>query len=212
LFPNTIILPADSDLPKRGIFRTRYNFSPNEFLAIYAGNLGVKQGLEILMAAAELLRAEHNIRIIMAGDGAARESLEAKLRDRNLGNISMLPLQFGSDYKELLVDADVSLITQQSGSGNAFFPSKLLVTLAHSSPVVTVADEGSALARVVAEGQFGKNIVPGRPDQLAKTFQELAENQQLLRRWGEKGRAYVQRFEQRGVLEKFVEQLKSLRL
>jgi colanic acid biosynthesis glycosyl transferase WcaI len=212
LFPNTIILSADSDLPKRGIFRTRYNFSPNEFLAIYAGNLGVKQGLEILMAAAELLRAEHNIRIIMAGDGAARESLEAKLRDRNLGNISMLPLQFGSDYKELLVDADVSLITQQSGSGNAFFPSKLLVTLAHSSPVVTVADEGSALARVVAEGQFGKNIVPGRPDQLAKTFQELAENQQLLRRWGEKGRAYVQRFEQRGVLEKFVEQLKSLRL
>ena len=41
----------------------------------------------------------------------------------------MLPLQFGQDYQELLVDADVSLITQQSGSGNAFFPSKLLVDL-----------------------------------------------------------------------------------
>jgi colanic acid biosynthesis glycosyl transferase WcaI len=210
LFPNTVMLPAETDNPQRGIFRTKYNFSPNEFLAIYAGNLGVKQGLEILIAAAELLRAEPNIRIIMAGDGAARESLEAKLRDHNLNNISMLPLQFGSDYKELLVDADVSLITQQSGSGNAFFPSKLLVTLAHSSPVVTVADEDSALARVVAEGQFGENIAPGRPDQLAKAFQELAENPQLLRRWGENGRTYVQRFEQKYVLGEFVEKLSSL--
>lgn len=210
LFPNTVMLPAETDIPQRGIFRTKYNFSPNEFLAIYAGNLGVKQGLEILIAAAELLRAEPNIRIIMAGDGAARESLEAKLRDHNLNNISMLPLQFGSDYKELLVDADVSLITQQSGSGNAFFPSKLLVTLAHSSPVVTVADEDSALARVVAEGQFGKNIAPGRPDQLAKAFHELAENPQLLRRWGENGRAYVQRFEQKHVLGEFVEKLSAL--
>ena len=210
LFPNTVMLPAETDIPQRGIFRTKHNFSPNEFLAIYAGNLGVKQGLEILIAAAELLRAEPNIRIIMAGDGAARESLEAKLRDHNLNNISMLPLQFGSDYKELLVDADVSLITQQSGSGNAFFPSKLLVTLAHSSPVVTVADEDSALARVVAEGQFGENIAPGRPDQLAKAFQELAENPQLLRRWGENGRTYVQRFEQKYVLGEFVEKLSSL--
>jgi colanic acid biosynthesis glycosyl transferase WcaI len=124
----------------------------------------------------------------------------------------MLPLQFGTDYKELLVDADVSLITQQSGSGNAFFPSKLLVTLAYSSSVVTVADEESALARVVADGKFGKNIPPGKPDQLAKTFQELAQDRQLLRRWGENGRQYVRRFEQPCVLGNFVEQLKSLRL
>jgi colanic acid biosynthesis glycosyl transferase WcaI len=210
LFPNTVILPASNQVSKRGMFRTKYNLSPNEFLAIYAGNLGVKQGLEILIAAAELLRVEDNIRIILAGDGAARKPLEAKLRNCNLSNISMLPLQFGSDYKELLVDADVSLITQQSGSGNAFFPSKLLVTLAHSSPVVTVADEDSALARAVAEGQFGRNILPGKPDELAKTFRELANNPELLRRWGENGRAYVQRFEQQCVLGKFVEQLKSL--
>jgi colanic acid biosynthesis glycosyl transferase WcaI len=211
LFPNTVILPAENEIPKRGLFRTRYNFSPNEFLAIYAGNLGMKQGLEILIAAAELLHPEGNIRIVIAGDGAARESLEAKLRNRNLGNISMLPLQFGSDYQELLIDADLSLITQQSGSGNAFFPSKLLGILAHSRPVVTVADEESALARVVAEGQFGKNIAPGRPDQLAKTFHELAADRQLLRRWGENGRAYVERFEQQRVLGKFIEELKSLR-
>jgi colanic acid biosynthesis glycosyl transferase WcaI len=210
LFPNSIALPERVEIPPPGRFRAKHGFSPDEFLAIYAGNLGVKQGLHFLLDTAELLRSDKNIRIVIAGDGAARETLERDARERSLANLSMLPLQFGSDYKELLVDADVSLITQQSGSGNAFFPSKLLVTLAHSSPVVTVADDESALARVVAEGQFGKNIAPGRPNQLAQAFQELAENPQLLHRWGENGRAYVQRFAQKDVLGEFVEKLSSL--
>ncbi len=210
LFPNSIALPAQAEIPATGRFREKHGFSPNEFLAIYAGNLGVKQGLSLLLDTAEFLRAESGVRIVIAGDGVARETLERDARERGLTNLSMLPLQFGTDYKELLIDADVSLITQQSGSGNAFFPSKLLVTLAHASPVVTVADQDSALARAVGEGQFGKNIPPGRPEQLAKTLHELARDRQLRRRWGENGRAYVQRFEQQRVLGKFVEHLESL--
>ena len=163
-----------------------------------------------MLDAAELLGSEKNIRIVIAGDGAARESLEKDAHARNLTNLSMLPLQFGTDYKELLVDSDVSLITQQSGSGNAFFPSKLLITLAYVSPVVTVADEESALACVVADGRFGKNVVPGKPELLANALREVAQDRQRLRDWGAAGRVYVERFEQRRVLEKFTEQLKSL--
>lgn len=211
-FPNAVALPERAEIPPAGRFRAKHGFAPDEFLAIYAGNLGMKQGLHLLLDAAEALPPLKDIRIVMAGDGAAREMLEQDARERRLTNLSMLPLQFGSDYKELLVDADVSLITQQSGSGNAFFPSKLLITLAYSSPVITVSDEGSALARVVAEGRFGRNILPGNPAQLARTLQELSKDRPLLRHWGENGRAYVQRFEQQRVLGKFVEQLNSLGL
>lgn len=219
LFRNGVTVPSDADIPAGGRFRAKHGFGADEFLAIYAGNLGVKQGLHILLEAAELLRAEKNIRIVMAGDGAARESLEKEMRARNLNNVSILPLQFGEDYKELLVDADVSLITQQSRSGNAFFPSKLLVTLAHASPVVTVADEDSALARVVKDGGFGKNLRPGKPEELANIFRDLAQEpalsgsrmgRQLLRDWGQSGREYVKRFEHQRVLGDFSGQLKSL--
>jgi colanic acid biosynthesis glycosyl transferase WcaI len=210
LFPNSVALPKPPEIPAPGKFRAKHGFSHNEFLAIYAGNLGIKQGLQLLLETAELLRPDKSIRIVIAGDGAARETLERDARERRLANVSMLPLQFGMDYRELLVDADVSLITQQSGSGNAFFPSKLLVTLAHLSPVVTVADEESALARVVAEGQFGKNVLPGAPAELADTLHTLARDQPSLRRWAENGRAYVERFEQEHVVGKFVAQLKPL--
>ncbi len=209
LFPNAVALPGDRDIPVREKFRAKHHFTAGEFLAVYAGNLGVKQGLEILLDAADLLRAEKAIRIVIAGDGAAREKLEEKIRDWNL-NISMLPLQYGIDYKELLVDADVSLITQQSGSGNAFFPSKLLVTLAYSCPVVTVADQESALARAVAKGQCGKNISPGHAEQLANCLCDLSADRQPLRHWGANGRAYVEQFEQVRVLGKFLGELKSL--
>jgi putative colanic acid biosynthesis glycosyltransferase WcaI len=210
LFPNAIALPNESEIPARGKFRAKHGFAVDEFLAIYAGNLGIKQGLDILLEAAELLRADKNIRIIIAGDGAAREALERDARSRNLANVSMLPLQFGEDYKELLTDAGVSVITQQSGSGNAFFPSKLLVTLAYASPVVTVADEESALARAVKVGAFGTNVPPGRPEQLASTFRELVHDRQLLHDWGAAGRAYITRFERLRVFSEFFAQLESL--
>jgi colanic acid biosynthesis glycosyl transferase WcaI len=210
LFPNGAVLPDDSQIPARGRFRAKNGFAADEFLAIYAGNLGVKQGLNILLDTAEQLRGSDKIRIVICGDGAERAALEKSMEDRRLSNVSMLPLHFGLDYQELLADADVSLITQQSGSGNAFFPSKLLVTLAHGSPVVTVADDKSALARAVAEGRFGVNLRPGQADQLATTFRELAQDRERLRQRSHNGRIYVRRFEQRALLADFYRQLQSL--
>ena len=210
LFPNTIVLPEPSQLPPPGQFRSKNGLAADEFLAIYAGNLGVKQGLTILLDAAELLPLDEKIRIILCGDGAERDSLAREIERRKLRKISMLPLKFGRDYQELLIDADVSLITQQSGSGNAFFPSKLLVTLAHSSPVITVADDESALAVAVASGNFGTNVRPGNASQLAETFCHLAARSDQLRIWAVAGREYVKRFEQEPVMEKFVAELEAL--
>jgi colanic acid biosynthesis glycosyl transferase WcaI len=210
LFPNGVAIPDQTQIPPRGCFRAKNGFDLDEFLAVYAGNLGVKQGLNVLLDAAERLRSYNTIRIVLCGDGAERAALRKSVENRGLSNVSMLPLQFGLDYRELLVDADVSLITQQSGSGNAFFPSKLLVTLAHGSPVITVADDESALARAVAEGHFGVNLPPGRAEQLALTFRDLAHDQEQLRQWSENGRVYVRRFEQERLLADFYRQLQSL--
>jgi colanic acid biosynthesis glycosyl transferase WcaI len=208
LFPDGVVLPKPGEIPVRGRFREQHGFAPEEFLAIYSGNLGVKQGLGVLLDAAPLL--DQNIRIVLGGDGAERETLAKRLQDRHLRNVTMLPLQSNDDYRSMLVDADVSLITQQSGSGNAFFPCKLLMTLAYSSPVVSVADAESALARVIGAGGFGQNVLPGNPNQLAATLSALARDRRHLRSWGEAGRKYVERFEQSQLLERFVAELTTL--
>ncbi|MFL6536929.1 MAG: glycosyltransferase, partial [Chthoniobacterales bacterium] len=208
LFPDGVVIP--DGLPARGNFRRRHGFASDDFVAVYSGNLGVKQGLQILVDAAAHLQGDRKIRIVICGDGAARATLERSVHDRGLQNVTMLPLQPDDAYRELLVDADVSLITQQSGSGNAFFPSKILMTLAHRCPVVTVADEESALTKAVREGNCGTNVLPGDAAKLAQTFCDLARDRRLLHQWGENGRAYVARYDRRKLLADFFAKLQRL--
>jgi colanic acid biosynthesis glycosyl transferase WcaI len=205
-FPNAIALQDAERAPARGEFRSRYGFAPEEFLAIYAGNLGVKQGLDVLLETAPLLR-EPRIRIVICGDGAQREALENRVRELKLPNVRMLPLQAGRDYRALLVDADVCFITQQVGAGNSFFPSKLLGLLAESKTVVTVAAPECELALSLAEGGFGVNVPPGHAQDLADLLDALANDPTRLRNYGAAGRHYVEQFEKSRVLENFREEL-----
>ena len=208
-FPNGIELPKPEDIPEPGAFRALHGFGADEFLAIYSGNLGVKQGLGVLIEAAGFLK-DTGIRIVICGDGAARATLEAQVRQRNLQNVTMLPLQDASMYANLLVDADVCLITQMAGSGSAFFPSKLLSALAFGKPIVSVADDDSALAVATAEGGFGVNVSPNEAEALAIVLRNLAANRAQLQQFSEAGRAFVSQFETATVLRKFVEELKQI--
>ena len=205
-FPNAIDLNSDGPGPTRGEFRKRHGFAAGEFLAVYAGNLGVKQGLEVLLQTAPLLH-DRRIRLLICGDGAQREVLAARAREMKLPNFSMLPLQAGGDYRALLVDADLCFITQQAGAGNSFFPSKLLGLLAESKPVVTVAAPECELALSLAEGKFGVNVPPGRPQELADVLDALAGDPQRLAEFGAAGRRYVEQFAKGRVFRKFVEEL-----
>lgn len=205
-FPNAIDLKTDEAPSPRGGFRERHGFAEDEFLAVYAGNLGVKQGLEVLLETAALLR-EQRIRFLICGDGAQREALAARAAEMRLPNFSMLPLQAGKDYRALLVDADVCFITQQAGAGNSFFPSKLLGLLAESKPVVTVAAPECELALSLREGNFGVNVPPGQPRELAAVVESLAKDRQRLAEYGAAGRRYVEQFEKTRVFENFAGEL-----
>lgn len=208
-FPNAISLEETEPPPARGQFRQHHGFGPEEFLAVYAGNLGVKQGLDVLLETARLLH-DPRIRIVICGDGAQREFLEQRVRELNLPNVSMFPLQQGPDYRALLVDADLCFITQQAGSGNSFFPSKLLGLFAESKPVVTVAAAECELAQAVAEGRFGINVPPGRPQELAEVLDSIAKDAPRLSAYGAAGRVYVQQFEKTHIFSGFREQLGSI--
>jgi len=203
-FPNAVALEHGGPPAERGRFRQEHGFAPDEFLAVYSGNLGAKQGVEVLLETAPLLR-DPRIRIVICGDGAQRESLARRVRELELPNVSLLPFQ--ANYRGLLGDADVCFITQQAGAGNSFFPSKLLGLLAESKPVVTVAAPECELALALAEGKFGVNVPPGRPRELADLLDSLAQDPARLAAYGAAGRRYVEQFEKNRVMENFLAEL-----
>jgi colanic acid biosynthesis glycosyl transferase WcaI len=206
-FPNTIDLASDGFSPERGSFRKRHGFAPDDFIAVYSGNLGVKQGLDILLQTAPLLR-DPRIWIVICGDGAQREALAARVQEMKVANVRLLP--FEDDYRALLADADLCFITQQVGSGNSFFPSKLLGLLAEGRPVVAVSAPESELAIALRQGGFGVNVPPGQPQELAELLDAVAKDPQRLADYGAAGRRYVQQFEKGRVMESFANELKAL--
>jgi colanic acid biosynthesis glycosyl transferase WcaI len=197
-------------------FRRTHGIAPEAFLAIYSGNVGNKQGLGVLLDAALLLARENPaaappIEIVIAGDGAARASLAARHATLDLRRVRLLPLQSDVDYRAMLQTAQVALITQEKGTGQFFFPSKLLTVLGAGLTVLAVADEESELARALRQGDCGFVVPPGEPAALAKSLREIAATPPAtLAALRSRGTQFVGTFSARFVLPAFETKLVRL--
>ena len=203
-FPNGVPAPeAASEARVAGRWRARQGFGAEDFLAVYSGNLGVKQGLDVLVEAAALVK-ETRVRVVICGQGAVRDKLAAEIARRQLSNLRLLPLQDDQAYREMMADTDLCLITQQVGTGQFFFPSKLLSALACAKPVLAVADADSELASAVDEGGFGLRVSTEQPGALAAALDGVAGLTAMERRqMGEAGRRFGEQFEMGKVMADF---------
>ncbi len=196
--------------PPRGRFRARCGFGAEDFLAIYSGNLGVKQGLGILLDAAPLLR-DPRVKLVLCGGGAQRGELEQRLARERPPNVRLLPLQDDAGYAEMMADTDVSVITQQKGTGQFFFPSKLLASLAAARPVLAVADDDSELALALREGGFGVVTPAEDAAALARALDDSAAlPPEQLAAMGAHARVYGRRFRFDRVLPDFERELMTV--
>ncbi len=205
-----VYFPNGADLgrtpPAPGKFRAAFGFSPDDFLAIYSGNLGIKQGLKTVLDAASLLQ-NPRAKIVIVGEGAFRPAIEGYLRSHPEAPLRLLPLQPEETYEEMLVDADLCLITQQAGSGDYFLPSKLLRILALGRPVLACADAAGPMAEALAEGGFGFRAAAGDAAALAGTLDRLAADPAALAGMGARGRGYVEQFASDRVHAEFIDRL-----
>lgn len=145
---------ASSPTPK-GKFRSKHEFLKNKFLIAYAGNLGIKQGVDSLLKIAAQLKNEPKIHFLIIGEGADKHRLINLAKDLSLNNVSFIPFLNENDYFEMLEDLDVSYVSQRSGTGNIFFPSKLLGIMAKSKPLIISADLNSELSNVIRTSDCG---------------------------------------------------------
>jgi colanic acid biosynthesis glycosyl transferase WcaI len=199
---------------QRQAARARFGIVDGALLAMYAGNLGKKQSLEIFAELARHLAAmprtgDSAVKLIIAGDGAGRADLERALAKTSFSGVQLLPLLSDEDYDRLLLAADVALITQAAGTGQFFFPSKLLSVLAAGLPVVAVADETSELAAAIHEGEFGCVIRPGDALGLSAKLQEIANSRAESQRWAAQT-VWVRKYAKELVLPQFEAVLASV--
>src|SRR6266851_4250497 len=185
--------------------------SAGEFVVAHFGNMGVKQGLEIVVEAARLSAAEKAITYLLVGDGAARANVQARAGSLGLSNLHFLPFQPRERFFELLARANVCLVTQRRTVADVVFPSKVLTLLAAARPVIASVGADSEVSRVIAESGAGMTIAPEDPRALADAVATLRANPLVRERMGRAGRVYArERWEREGVLKSTEQRLAAL--
>jgi colanic acid biosynthesis glycosyl transferase WcaI len=178
-----------------------------KIVLLYSGNMGAKQGLEVLAPLAESFAQDSRVHFVFCGDGAFRPHLERLVARRK--NVTMLPLQSTDRLNDLLNAADIHLLPQSKGAADLVMPSKLSGILSSGRPVIVTADEGTQLARVV-EGR-GLLVPPSDPAALYAAALRLIESAELRMQLGLAAREYaVKNLSKEHVLRRFEKDMITL--
>jgi colanic acid biosynthesis glycosyl transferase WcaI len=207
LFPNWVdidkIKPKDSSN-----FRKNMNIPEDTFVVLYAGNMGKKQGLEILIATAKLLVSNEKILFILCGDGANRSILENQAQ--GLTNVIFLPLHSVEKLNDLLNVADVHILTQKKTAADLVMPSKLSGMLASGKAVIVTANQDTEIANII--NPIGFVVPPERPDMIAEKIIFLYNNPIIRHEFGEKGRSWVeQNWSKKIILGQFLMEIENFK-
>lgn len=136
------------DIPwEENEFVKKYNLSRDKFYAIYAGNIGKMQNVEIVVNAAKELQDREDIQFLIIGDGARREAIEEMAS--GLKNVTMLPMQPSELATHIYSAAGVSIIPLVAGGTKTAMPSKTGVVLSCGQPVVFTFGKESSFARMI---------------------------------------------------------------
>lgn len=171
-------------------FRARHGLG-NNLLVTHSGNMGVKQGLEVILEAAALSANTPGITWLLVGDGAMRERLMQRANAQRINNLKFLPLLSTDEFRQMLSAADICLITQQKAVADIVFPSKVMTLMAASRPIVASLSLGSEVARVLRESGAGEIVTPENPEALRDAVLGLMNDSRRRLAMGPKGRDYA---------------------
>lgn len=176
-------------------------------VALYAGLHGLAQGLGQLILAADELRNEPGLEIILVGDGPEKQVLVAAAHNRELPNLRFLDPVPAEDVPDLLASADILLITLKSYIPGAV-PSKLYEAMASGKPVLLVAS--GEPAAIVDRYQAGIVVEPDNISGLVSALQMLRDNPELRQELGRNGRrAAEESFNREKIVAGFITYLEA---
>ena len=210
-FPNWVdvstIRPQGSPADNSNPVRAKFAVPPGAKVVLYAGNMGQKQGIEVVVDAARLLQDRQDIFFVLVGAGSAVTGLQRHAQ--GLENIRWLPLQPIELLNDLLNAADIHVLPQRADAADLVMPSKLTGMLASGRPVVGTADANTQLGMTL--DACGVRVPPENATKLADAVDRLSRDEAQLKRLGVMGREHaMNHLSHTAILSAFEAELKRL--
>lgn len=176
----------------RDIARDRLGMSADAIVAVHAGNMGQKQGLENLVDAARLVAgssdAARNVHLYLVGDGNQRRHLED--RARGCTDVTFVDSLPDDQFHLMLSAADVLVVNEKPGVLEMSLPSKLTTYFSYGIPLVAAVSDGGITAAEVRRSLAGVVVPPGDPAALLGAITQIAADSTAARIMGEAGERY----------------------
>jgi colanic acid biosynthesis glycosyl transferase WcaI len=191
-------------------FRLNNGFDNDDFIVLYSGNMGEKQGLEAIINSAIELKNIKKIKFVLCGDGVKKSFLQNLVAKNNLSNCFFLPLQEIGQFNKMLNSASVHLVLQKAEAADLVMPSKLTNIIAVGGFSIVSAELGTELGNIFDFNKFlGIRIDPNDKIALSIALKNIFEkngsiDKLSIRNYAEKN------FEAVSVLSEFEERVRDI--
>jgi glycosyltransferase involved in cell wall biosynthesis len=163
----------------------------DDFVVLYAGNIGMTQSFDTLISVAERLQNEKAMKFLIVGDGVRRDDIARMIREKNLQNVILQSYQPFNRVPDIYATGDVGLVPLMSGTARVTLPSKLYTIMATGTPVIAAVDMDSDIVITVQEADSGLCVEPDDADALEQGIRMAFDQRETLKQYGDNGRQYV---------------------
>lgn len=184
-----VVVPPWQDAPLRSTAvreetRVHYGWAPDDFVMLYAGNLGMIQGVTLLGdSIVTALEEDAQVRFCFSGSGLLLNELVGALAARFPNQVQALPFLPPDQYEALTQAVDCGVVSMDMNMAGLVLPSKTIAYLARGLPIVALVPCISDVATVVELAECG--AVVQTPEAFAATARSLAADKKTLCRYGE---------------------------
>ena len=172
--------------------RKEYNLE-NKLIVMYAGNIGIFQGLKYVLESARILKDRKDIIFTFVGDGIEKEKLVTMKNEYKLDNVLFIPKQPLDKMPSFLSMADIALIhLNKIKFCEAAVPAKLQAYMSCGCPVLVAANGASS--DIVMGAEAGVMAEPENPQAIADAVLSMYSNRNNVKNMGVNARNYALKY------------------
>ena len=133
---------------------------------VYAGNMGVAQGMDVLLDLADKFKRRGDVGFLFVGRGSDAPRLSSEAQSRGLDNVAFFDEIHPDEIPDLYAQCSVGIVSLDPRHKSHNIPGKFLTYMQSGLPVLANVNAGNDLAQMIRSEQVGQVCESNRVDEL----------------------------------------------
>jgi glycosyltransferase involved in cell wall biosynthesis len=146
---------------------------------VYAGNMGIAQGMDILLDLAEQFLNRTDVGFLFVGRGSDATRLKGSAKDRKLDNVLFYDEIHPDEIPDLFSQCSAGIVALDHRHRSHNIPGKFLTYMQSGLPVLANINAGNDLALIIRDEHVGQVCESNRVDDLVQFANQLLEQLEL---------------------------------